>query len=822
MISPRAFKIRLAVRNVLVHKGGTFAVFLSLGLVMMFAIALLNIRPFFVQIFHLDAEERYLDTDLVMTFDENATARLINRRTMQNDYSDTIESALSFFNLHVFTETEADVFYVELMSALPHEMELLIDTDLKYLSPGDIVVTFSLAERYQLALGDQMTIQMLDRTYTYQIKDIVADQGLFSGHKLFVDKTALIADFFGIPIGDNLGNTVYIDVNEAMNASDVLVLLEADPEYSSYKLFLAEDKEAIANQTRLSSAVFSGLGLMIFLTMIVVLHSLFPTMTKRIERELGLVRIFGGNPRIMRDVFLIQLLIGLLLSLPIGIGGSLLIFNLTARAYQVDGWIRLGWLETIGAVLFVTGFVLIEVLVCFRKLKKQSEVAMTSDDRYEKQSSSVWVFLVLLILTILIYIVKPFGWKVDALIMIVLSVMTAFIGISVLLKIVTNGLRQRKRASLFRLFTLKHLHDNKLIHHSLRVLFIAFAAILIALSVRVYIAEEESRIQNQVNLDYIMLNIFDYQESLRLELENDYEISAKPSVIYEKVLLMNAGTDHEQADTLDFFVSMDMTDFNELFCFELTMSLEARYLEEEIPFVLLPIRYFYTRGLKIGDQVTLQLNKTHGIINLEVAGFLDTSFDEIAYTNIATLEEIASDYPVNSLVIDANGETDLLKQLANRYGSKMYYVLSFTELAESIGSVFTTAGDLFMIITAAMILSFLVVVINNLSLVFQSMKKEYAKLKTLGVKNRDFLINILKEALLTGLIVSLFVLGEVWVLVTALPRIMLFFNYYREIVPGWSTLMLGGAIMIFAFCVSYGLNYFRLKRMDLIHEIRQE
>ncbi|MDD4354528.1 MAG: hypothetical protein PHP61_01350, partial [Candidatus Izemoplasmatales bacterium] len=59
-------------------------------------------------------------------------------------------------------------------------------------------------------------------------------------------------------------------------------------------------------------------------------------------------------------------------------------------------------------------------------------------------------------------------------------------------------------------------------------------------------------------------------------------------------------------------------------------------------------------------------------------------------------------------------------------------------------------------------------------------------------------------------------------LVTALPRIMLFFNYYREIVPGWSTLMLGGAIMIFAFCVSYGLNYIRLKRMDLIQEIRHE
>lgn len=822
MISPVRFKFRLAIQNIRYHQGGSIAVFLSLGLVMMFAISLLNIPTFFRQVFHLDAQERYLETDLVMTFDENATARLINRRTMQNTYSESIESALSFFNLHVFTETDYAYFYTELLAAMPHEMELLIDTDLKYLSSSDAIITSSLAKRYQLALGDTLTIQMLDQTYAYQVKEIIADVGLFSGNKIFVDKTELISDFFGVPVADNLGNTVYIAIKESSSAEEVMALLASDPEYAQYKLYLAEDTEAITNQARISSAIFSGLGLMVFFTMIVVLHSLFPTLTKRIERELGLVKIFGGKPSLIGDVLMLQLLIGLLIALPIGVGGSLLIFNLTARAYQVDGWIRLEWLETLGAILFVTGFVFLEVVMHFRKLKKQREIALTSDFRYQKQSSSFLLFLGVLIGTILVHFLKPFGWKVDALIVILLSIISAFLGISLLLKVVSDGIRRKRSTSLFRLFTLKHLRDNKLIHHSLRVLFIAFTAILIALSVRVYISEENTRFQNQVKLDYFILNIFDYDEGLQTELETDYAVLAKPSVIYEKVSLLSVGTEAINPETLDFFISMDYPDFQSLFQFPLVNPLEDRYLAGEMPYVLLPVRYYYTKGLEIGDQVTLQVNKTHGMISIEVAGFFDTSFDEIIYSNIATLPSMSTNYQTNSLVIDQEGETDLLKQLANRYGSEMYFVLSFAELAESIGSVYSTAADLFMVITTAMILSFLVVIINNLSLVFQSLKKEYAKLKTMGVKHRDFLFNILKEALLTGLVVVLFVIGEIFVLVAYLPRIMLFFNYYREIVPGWSTLALGGLIMILAFCVSYGLNYVRFKRLDLIQEIRLE
>ena len=822
MISSFRFKVRLAIRNISYQKGSSIAVFLSLGLVMMFAIALFNIYPLFQQLFHHDARERYLDTDIIMTFDENATARLINRRTIVTDYSDEIDSALSFFNLYVFTEAKGAYFYTELMAASPHEMELLIDTDLAYLSDNEVIITQTMASEYQLAVGNSLSINMLNQTYQYDIKQVIPDRGLFAGIKIFVDKAPLIADFFSIMVADNLGNTIYIDTADTVDATDVLGRLKEDTEYHDYRITLAEDTAFLTQKAKIGSATFSGLGLLIFITMIVVLHSLFPTLSKRIERQMGLVRILGGNPRFSHHVWSIQLGTGLVLSLIFGIFGTLLFFNLAARAYQVDAFIKLSLWPTLGAVLLVVLFVAVEEMTQFQKMKKQSEIAATSDFRYEKQWSSIWVFLLFLGATILIEIIQPFGWKVDALIIICLSVFTAFLGISVFLRVIADEGRKAKKQSVFRLFTLRYLRDNKLIHHSLRVLFVSFAAILIALSVRTFIDEEQDRITNQLALDYIILNIFDYQESLRNDIETDYAVSAKPSAIYQNVLLNGNGTEQFSGENLDYFVSMDYQDFTTMFQFPLTAPLEAHYLTNEFAYVILPSRYYFTKGLQIGDQVSLQLNETHGIISIEVAGFFDSGFDEFVYSNIAVCLSTMTDFRTNSLVIDTGTQPDLLQQLANRYGSQMYYVLSIHELADRIKSVYTTAGDLFMILTSTMIVSFMAVIINNLALVFQSMKKDYAKLKTMGIRNRDLLLNIGKEAVVTGLIVCLFILAEIFILIEHLPRIMLFFNYYQKIVPSGSTVAIAMIIMIAVFSFSYGLSYVRLKRMNLIQEVRME
>jgi ABC-type antimicrobial peptide transport system permease subunit len=55
-----------------------------------------------------------------------------------------------------------------------------------------------------------------------------------------------------------------------------------------------------------------------------------------------------------------------------------------------------------------------------------------------------------------------------------------------------------------------------------------------------------------------------------------------------------------------------------------------------------------------------------------------------------------------------------------------------------------------------------------------------------------------------------------------LPKLMLFFNYHRVIIPDIKTIILGIILVMAAFSVSYGIYALRIKNLDLIAEIKYE
>ncbi|HPJ23660.1 MAG TPA: hypothetical protein PK113_02000, partial [Bacillota bacterium] len=98
---------------------------MTLSLVFSLLIVLLGMRFTFSKIYEFQAENVYQDIDIVMTYDEYSSSRLINRRLITDNYADEVNYSLSFFNLDVLIDGAEGSYYAKLISSLPSEFELL-------------------------------------------------------------------------------------------------------------------------------------------------------------------------------------------------------------------------------------------------------------------------------------------------------------------------------------------------------------------------------------------------------------------------------------------------------------------------------------------------------------------------------------------------------------------------------------------------------------------------------------------------------------------------------------------------------------------------
>lgn len=790
----------------------------TLCLIVMFAVLIANIPSSFSQVFENYEREKYLEIDLTLTFDENAVARLINKRNIGVRYAQEVKHALSFFNLNVLAETDESFYYVELMSALPHEIERLIDYDFRYLSDMGCAVTESLAQTRRISEGDQLSIHMLDRIYQYTVIEIVPDKGLFSEAKIFVNKSQLIRDFYGLTLIDNIGNTLYLDLNDHIDPDVFAETLMADPEYGGYLLQKTIDQEKIRNLTTANMSIIAGVGLIITITMVIVMHSLFPLLTKKLRQPYAVIMTLGGHKRFMFHVFALGIGMGFVLSSVIGIGFALTITNISARAYGVQTWITMDIGATIIALVLVLCYLGFESVFQYRKITQESIVGLSRDLRYERHKFSPFVTVIAGILLIVCLLVRfiPLGYQ--AIVVLVLSFILAFQGISLALSLLHKF---RKKPSVFRLFSLNYLKDNRTIFHSLQVLFASFLVIMIALTLHAYLYTELDRTREQISSDYLMMNIFGYQPSLKAEImaydsvQSVEEMFASRSASVQKIAT-------QEEISFNFFVSMDPIQFVESFTLGLKAPISEEYLNGDTPYILLPNELSYILDIQVDDAIYLQVGEHRDIILVKIGGFFESTYYKLIYSNVSLVSEYAPIYQTNSLVIDAGGSEDLFQEMALRYGSSMYYIIKTNEFIDMFATQFEVAIRLFMVYVVAVVASFMIVIMNNNQLVFQSLKGDYAKLKSLGMKTTNFAANILKEAMVLTVIVLVFVIMEIFVFIEYLPKVMLVFHYYNEIIPRPATIMLAAAIVTAVYLLGQGYNLISIYKMKIIEEIKGE
>ena len=769
----------------------------------------------FSRIYEYEALNNYQNIDIIIDYDEYSSSRLINKRDLQQEYGEYFNDSLAFFNLNLLTETNEDKYYSMMFSSLDYEFERFVDQDVNTLS-NEVIITDTFANTYNLKKGDNFIFYILENTFTYSVGEIFPDTGIFKGLSFYVDKETLLENVYGLSSLSNFGNTIYLDIKDDYDISNIINFLESSQEYKGYHIFPAVNWEYINSRTMDNISMFLSLGVIVLLAILMVLDSLFPIVNKDMKKNLGIINTLGGKSKIIYHVSIIQWMIYILISLVIGLILSVFVINYGVYIYGIKGFILVKTLPILLSLVSVISFTLIKSYLSFKREKKVSIISKSKDKRfvYLKIRYPLLAFATIVLLLELYF--HFFNIAIHSLIIVVTSLYIAFNISSVLLKLFSRALSNLKVKSIFSLFSSKHLINNKHIHQSLRVLFISLISIVLIFSIRYYLFDEIEKFYNVMDFDLAVTNINDYDEDLFQEI-NNYEIDQSDiGIIYNDIIIYFNDNEYQPSK---YFVSMDYENISNYLGIDI-IKFDNRVISDSIPIVVLPKNFELVYNLDIGDIVNLNLNYKLRDIDMIVAGYFDTNFDNIIYSNIFEIDVYQDSAKINSIFINSSEKAIIYNDLIQDYSERMYFVLNpdsyFDDIVEGVQKV----TNYFSVFTAFLIFCFAIVIFNNTVLVFYDIQSDLVKVKILGASKKDFIKTILQEVIVIFFIILFVGIIEILILSKHLKGIVLLINYYKDISASINAILIGYILTCFVLVVSYVYYLHKINKINLIDEIK--
>jgi len=791
-------------------------VVLTLSLVFTLLILIIGMNFTFSKVYEFEASNKYENIDVVITYDEYSSSRLINKRYLLDDYVEEIYYSLSFFNLDVLVEGD-NPYYARLMSSLPNEFELLVDMDVN-ISTNEMIITESYAEEKGIEIGDLIIFSVFGHAFEYEVGEIFPDKGLFLGTTFYIDKATLFEEAYGLGTLTNFGNAVYIVTREGINIDTLISELAADEHFSIYHIFPTIDQEDIAEKAADLSSMLLALGLIVLIAVIMVLDSLFPIVNRELRQQMGVAGTLGADKRFVWHINIIQWLIYTLLAFVFAYILSLFIINYGITVYGFSGFIPIKASTLMLSLAFVMAFVLFRAFIGYKHEERLSVASQSYDKKYLRLKVR---YRLIILSTIILGLELAFGFFPLGIKGLIISVSSLYLALnlsSLALVFFSKLLSGSKRKTVFSVFQTKYLISNKHIHQSLRVVLISLLALVLIFSVRTFMFGEIDNFYEVMDFDLAIVNINDYEDSLVTEMDG-YDINeSDPAIFYRNIVLRFSD---DEIETSKFFVSMDYEHSTRYFNFIFDNTVfDQNQVSDEIPYLLLPINFQLIYGLEIGDVVYVDLNYKLENIQMTVGGFIDTNFDNIVFSNIVQVSAFTQTAKPNAIFMNTNDKETLFSDLVRDYSDDMYYIMDpiayFANTVESVSAI----TDYFTYFTLFMIICFVIIIFNNTILVFYGLKTDLARIKVLGAGDGIFIRNLVKEYLLILSIIILIGIGEVSILSEHLKYVVLLTRFYKNISSTPLTIINGCAIVGLVLILSYIYYYLNIKKIKIIEEVK--
>ena len=808
------FYLKLGYRNLVRGKIKTLllsvSLFIGLTVVLIFA----NVFPMVKSAFIGQALNQYGDMDVYVTYDANSSSRFLTQRTLLDQFASEIDFVAPFFNFFGVIEFEDELQYTHVLSSNSNGQTFLGLEESITLRPDEAIITKSFSETWNLAINDAFFLTIGTNKYLFTIREILPDYAIFSKDSIFIDKQSLLEKIIELPILDNIGNTLYIRLNHSQS-EDFVSRLNSSNLYSGFVINEVLNDTEITQSATYTASILMAMCLFGILALGYVIHSFVPLFYREFAEQVGVIQSLGGHQKITIRIWLIQFVLLFAFLIPFAILTTNLIFQEGLRQYQVALHVALdGSLSVIGIFAFLL-FILFDMSLQIRPLIQSSAIRQVSD----KRNLMVHVRWTTPLVSVLFMILSltPFfseGW--NALLQIGFVIMIVLWLIDSIFHLWNRVIKQRVRYS--EIISIPLLAKSKAYHTAMKISVLSIMVLILSFSSRSFLRNSFPLLQEQIQIDYLLVNLFNYQSSTLEEISHHPEVQRVDEAIYHQYIIIDPV---DKPKRMAFHLSMEYAQLSHYFSFPIQGgNVELLMSNPNQLAILLPYSLAKSHNKTIGDEILVDFPHPIGRKSCFVAGLIETEYDNIMFTNLFINQSDSFQQSINALTVIRSGHDTFEQDMIRQYGAQMMGVVSIERLLVSLRDPIFALFDFVMFIIMIIVIAFGFVVWMNALMVYQQFKGLYAVMISMGLsKQRLTRFQILEFGYM-----SLFIIVSVlmiWLFAfPKIPDLLLLVGYYK-VIPATllhiSIAILRGTGMYF---LGFGYCLFLLRKLDVIQTLK--
>ncbi|GEM_PF-2673969 len=796
------FSYRLAYKNIIKHPLRTLAIALSFLSLVIALFLSLSMREFLTTYFLGELEEKYQDIDVTVRVGQTGNARFFTIRPFNEslDRADYVQESAAFFTMDVLVEHEMHFYYIKSMSSDLNQLEKVttLPSELNTLQDHEILITSSLSEKLNLHQGDTLTLSLGELDQTYTIKDVVMDDGLFQGDTIFLNKSGSLSFFLtaldpalaALPSFalTNLYNELYVNLKNEISIQDFEDFMRDLNGYESLSIEETINLQAIDEQISRSFSVFMVITMMVIFAILLVLETSIKVYFNDTKKTRGLIHILGGRPLFSYRMVLYEFSLYIALSLLLGkyLAERIIRFGL----YFVGGTGTFDFQsQTIYIVLALTVIIFIFVsLKDYHQTKETSVIQSMREPIVKRTNTKVWIWM-LLGLSTLMYILTFVLYEMSYISL--YRLIYAVILLIGLPAVIYPILIRYQKDSIHK-FHLSMLYQTKAFRHYLFVLLISGVSVLLLGLALGHMDQRYSIHREEFKIDYLMTNFVSRYDETLLEIQDMAGVKSADSMrIYENIKLLESG------DSILQTISLDPDIMDTYFNYEISEDAMLS-LSNSIPTILLPNRFKEVYDLNIGDSISVNLHPEAPEVTLVIGGFYEKYLSNLAFTNLGNFN-VFKDLGIQTIAItndDAISST-LYEDLIRTYSPRLIYVVDYQAQVEAHVGRMERSTNYMALIIVAIIICFVISMMNHSLLMFEQMKKNYARMQALGMNQKQLILMLIKSGFMQMIIV--FIISSIAFTLVALNMtdLILISGEYEKINLMISPYLLGIVLMTF-------------------------
>lgn len=286
------------------------------------------------------------------------------------------------------------------------------------------------------------------------------------------------------------------------------------------------------------------------------------------------------------------------------------------------------------------------------------------------------------------------------------------------------------------------LYQTKAFRHYLFVLLISGVSVLLLGLALGHMDQRYSIHREEFKIDYLMTNFVSRYDETLLEIQDMTGVKSADSMrIYENITLLESG------DSILQTVSLDPDIIETYFNYEI--SEEAMLsLSNPMPTILLPNRFKEVYDLNIGDSISVSLHPEAPEVTLVIGGFFEKYLSNLAFTNLGDFNDY-KDLSIQTIVITKDESTSdtLYEDLIRTYSPRLIYVVDYQAQVEAHVGRMERSTNYMALIIVAIIICFVISMMNHSLLMFEQMKKNYARMQALGMNRKQLILTLIQSGL---------------------------------------------------------------------------